>query len=58
LDRGSAYRKAAAYTQNNTNTQTSMPRVGFGPSFPVFDRAKTVHALNRSATVMGRSSYA
>jgi hypothetical protein len=30
-----------------------MPRVGFEPTTPVFERAKTVHALNRSATVIG-----
>jgi hypothetical protein len=26
-------------------TQTSMPEVGFEPTIPVFERAKTVHAL-------------
>jgi hypothetical protein len=31
-------------------TQTSMPRVGPEPMIPVFERAKTVHALNRAAT--------
>jgi hypothetical protein len=30
-----------------------MPRVGFEPTIPVFERAKTVHALDRSATVVG-----
>jgi hypothetical protein len=30
-------------TQNRC-TQTSMPRVGFEPTNPVFERAKTVHA--------------
>jgi hypothetical protein len=28
-------------------TQTSMPRVGFEPTIPVLERAKTVHALDR-----------
>jgi hypothetical protein len=28
-----------------------MPRVGLEPTIPVFQRAKTVHALNRAATV-------
>jgi hypothetical protein len=30
-----------------------MPRVGFEPKIPVFERAKTVHALDRAATVIG-----
>jgi hypothetical protein len=30
-----------------------MPREGFKPTTPVFERAKTVHALERAATVMG-----
>jgi hypothetical protein len=55
--RGSARRKAATYTQNNTNTEkrtkTSMPPAGFLPTTPVFKRAKTVHALDGAATVIG-----
>jgi hypothetical protein len=39
-------------TQNNS-TQISMPQVGFEPTIPVFERAKTVHALERAATVIG-----
>jgi hypothetical protein len=31
-----------------------MPQVGFEPKIPVFERAKTVHALDRAAAVMGR----
>jgi hypothetical protein len=27
--------------------------VGFEPTFPAFERAKTVHALDRAATVIG-----
>jgi hypothetical protein len=27
--------------------------VGFEPTIPVFERAKTVHALDRAATVIG-----
>jgi hypothetical protein len=38
----------------NICTQTSMLRVGLEPTFPVFERAKTVHALDRVATVIGR----
>jgi hypothetical protein len=30
-----------------------MPRVGFELMIPMFDRAKTVHALDRAATVIG-----
>jgi hypothetical protein len=32
-----------------------MRRVGFEPTIPVFERAKTVHALDRAATVIGCS---
>jgi hypothetical protein len=31
-------------------TQTFTPRVGFESTTPVFERAKTVHALDRAAT--------
>jgi hypothetical protein len=37
----------------NKRTQTSMPQVRFEPTIPAFERAKTVHALNRAATVIG-----
>jgi hypothetical protein len=30
-----------------------MPRVGFQPMIPEFERAETVHALDRAATVIG-----
>jgi hypothetical protein len=30
-----------------------MLRVGYEPTVPVFERAKTVHALDRAATVIG-----
>jgi hypothetical protein len=33
-----------------------MPRVGFEPRIPVFERAKTVPALDRAATVTGTQS--
>jgi hypothetical protein len=39
----------------NTCTQTSMPWVGFEPTIPSFERAKTVHALDGAATVIGLS---
>jgi hypothetical protein len=37
----------------NKRTQTSMLQVGFELTIPVFGRAKTVHALDRAATVIG-----
>jgi hypothetical protein len=50
LDGGSARRKAATYAGQqiqNKRTQPSMPRVGFEPTTPMFERAKTVHALDQ-----------
>jgi hypothetical protein len=32
-----------------------MPLLGFEPTIPLFERAKTVHALDRPATVVGSS---
>jgi hypothetical protein len=32
-----------------------MPRVGFEPTIQVFERAKTVHDLDRTATVIGET---
>jgi hypothetical protein len=37
----------------NKRTQTSMPQVGFESTTPVFERAKTVHTLDREATGIG-----
>jgi hypothetical protein len=34
-----------------------MSRVGFEPTTPVFERAKTVHAWDRAATVIGFNDY-
>jgi hypothetical protein len=34
-----------------------MPRVGFEPTIPVFNRAKTFHALDRTVTVIGAHKY-
>jgi hypothetical protein len=36
----------------NKGTQTSIPRVRLEPTIPVFERAMTVHALDRAATVI------
>jgi hypothetical protein len=43
--------------KQSKRTQTSMPRVGFEPTIPVFERAKTVHALDRAATLIGLMRY-
>jgi hypothetical protein len=37
----------------NKRTQTFMRRVGFEPMIPVFERTKTVHALDRVPIVIG-----
>jgi hypothetical protein len=37
----------------NKRTEMSMPRVGFEPTIPVFERAEAVHTLDRVATVTG-----
>jgi hypothetical protein len=42
--------------KQNKLRQTSMPRVGFQPTIPVFKRVKMVHALDRAATVIDFSS--
>jgi hypothetical protein len=33
-----------------------MPRVGFEPTIPAFERVKTVYALDPAATVIGDST--
>jgi hypothetical protein len=40
-------------THRTTQTQTCIPWVGFEPTIPVFERAKTVHALYSAAAVIG-----
>jgi hypothetical protein len=54
---GSARRKATTYTENtqtpNKRTQTSIPLVGFEPTIPASERAKTEYALDYTATVIG-----
>jgi hypothetical protein len=40
-------------TQNKPK-QTYMPSVGFEPTIPALERAKTLHASDRAATVIGR----
>jgi hypothetical protein len=34
-----------------------MPRVAFEPMILVFERAKTIHALHRAASVIGNEKY-
>jgi hypothetical protein len=50
-----ARKKYAAY--NRLGIQTSTPQVGFEPTTPAFERAKTVHAIVRTATVIGKVLY-
>jgi hypothetical protein len=42
----------SAAQAENKRTQTSMSRVGFEPITPVFKWEKTVHALDRAATMI------
>jgi hypothetical protein len=39
--------------RQNKRTQTSMPRAGFESTTAVFERVKTIHVLDRAATLMG-----
>jgi hypothetical protein len=46
-------------TQTQTKrTQTSMPREGFETTISAFQRAKTVHVLDRTHTVIGKDLIA
>jgi hypothetical protein len=40
--------------KENKREQKSMPRVGFEPTTPMFECAKTFHALDCAATVSGK----
>jgi hypothetical protein len=51
MNGGSARRKTATCTR-----QIFRHWVGFEPTFPVFERAKTFHALDDTATVIGHHS--
>jgi hypothetical protein len=56
LDEWSTRRKAATYTgqlKRKKRRQTSLPLVGFEPTIPVFERAKTFHTLDNATTVIG-----
>jgi hypothetical protein len=57
LDGGSARRKAATCThraaqRQNKRIEISISQVGFELTIPVFERAKTVRALDGAATVI------
>jgi hypothetical protein len=41
----------------NKRTQTSIPRLRFETTTPAFERTKTVHALDREATVIGHPPF-
>lgn len=41
----------------NERTQAYIPRMGFDPMTPVFERAKTVYAAGRTASVIGRLRF-
>jgi hypothetical protein len=43
--------------KHRINAQTSMPRAGFEPTIPEFERAIMVHALERAAIVIGVLIY-
>jgi hypothetical protein len=50
----------SGYVHRTTQTQkkheeTFMPRMGFEPTIPVFERAKAFYALDRAAAVIGDS---
>jgi hypothetical protein len=45
------------YLTQTQNKQTSTPGVGLEPTIPAFELAKTVHVLDRAATVIGMSSW-
>jgi hypothetical protein len=51
---GTGYQPVARPLPTYRTTQTSMPRVRFEPTIPVLERAKTVHALDRAATVIDK----
>jgi hypothetical protein len=58
LGRGISPPQGCYLTQRlNKSRQISMPRVGFEPMIPVFERARTVHALDGAATLIGNYPY-
>jgi len=56
LDGGLTQRKASTYTglhSTEKRRHTSMLRAGFKPAMPVFERLKTVRALDHAAIGAG-----
>jgi len=52
MDGESALRKATIYKGDHKTEKcrhTSMPRAGFKPTIPMFERLKTIRALDRAA---------
>jgi hypothetical protein len=45
------------HTEQHKHTQTSMPWMGFEPTIKAFERAKTVHALDRAALLLHVVNY-
>jgi hypothetical protein len=43
--------------KDNKRKQISMPRVGFEPMIPVFERARIVHTLDRAGNVLSWSGW-
>jgi hypothetical protein len=46
------YLHTGQHKHRTKRTQTSIPQVGFEPTIPVFEQAKTVRVLDRAATVV------
>jgi hypothetical protein len=44
-------------TTQTQNKRRHIPRVGFELTIPVLERAKTVHALDLAATVIGKKEW-
>jgi hypothetical protein len=44
-------------TCRTTQTQNKPTHVGFEPTIPAFERAKTVHALDRAGTVISKEVF-
>jgi hypothetical protein len=53
LGRGISPSQGRHLHKQNNRGQTSMPWAGFEPTITVFERAKTVHALDGASTVIG-----
>jgi hypothetical protein len=51
---GSQSPPRAVELRKKKKNKISIPRLGFEPTTPVFEREKTVHALELAATVIGQ----